>query len=54
MAKVRFIVGREMTEDQMVDAITHMAKERGLKVVGDRKKPKEKKSSKKKVKKPRT
>jgi hypothetical protein len=53
MAKVRFIFGREMTQDQMVDAITHMAKEHGFKVVDDRKKPKKKKSSKKKVEKPR-
>jgi hypothetical protein len=54
MAKVRFIFRREMTEDQMVDAITLMAKEHGLKVIGDSKKPRERKSSRNKVKKLRT
>jgi hypothetical protein len=40
MAKVRFVFGRDMTEDQMVDAIMQMVKEHGIRLVDDRKKKK--------------
>ena len=36
MEKVRFIFGRDMTEDQMVDAIVQMAKEYGIRLIDDR------------------
>ena len=35
--KTRFVFGKEMSIDQMVDAVVKMAEERGIKIVDDRK-----------------
>jgi predicted peroxiredoxin len=36
--KTRFVLGKDLTEDQMLEAILRMAKEAGVKLVDDRKK----------------
>jgi hypothetical protein len=50
MAKTRFAFGREMTEDQILDAILKMAKDHGISIIDDRKTKAPKKRAKKKVK----
>ncbi len=35
--KIRFIFGRDMSEEEMVDAVVRMAKEYGMEIVDDRK-----------------
>ena len=35
--KTRFIFGRDMSEEEMVDAVVRMAKEYGIEIVDDRK-----------------
>ena len=38
MDKVRFVFGKEMTDDQIVDAVVKMAKEHGILFKDNRKK----------------
>jgi hypothetical protein len=36
--KIRFIFGRDMSPEEMLDAVIRMAKENGIEIVDDRKK----------------
>jgi hypothetical protein len=36
VAKLRFVFGKDMTEDQMVDAVLQMAKGHGIALIDDR------------------